>query len=293
MGEDIMKTVMPRMLICLWVFLAGSAWSTEAVITGAATARDGVDIHYEAMGSGSPTLLFIHGWNCDRRYWSDQLAYFAEKHQVVAVDLAGHGESGLQRTEWTISQFGADVASVADQLALDDVILVGHSMGGPVALEAARQLEGRVKTIIGADTLNDVSITFPEAQLNGMLAAMEGDFRSTVESLVRSSFFLADSDPDLIDRIATDMGSAPPEAGIGAFKAYAEWFNHEAADALADIEIPIHLINSDYRPTNLEAGRALTDSFDAVLMSGVGHFVMQEDPERFNQLLSQLIRPQE
>ena len=189
MGEDIMKTVMPRMLICLCVFLAGSARSTEAVITGTATARDGVDIHYEAMGSGSPTLLFIHGWNCDRRYWSDQLAYFAEQHQVVAIDLAGHGESGLQRTEWTIGQFGADVASVADQLALDDVILVGHSMGGPVALEAARQLEGRVKTIIGADTLNDVSITFPEEQLNGMIAAMETDFRSTVEGLVRGSFF--------------------------------------------------------------------------------------------------------
>ena len=209
MGENIIKTVMPRMLICLCVFLVGSARSTEAVITGTATARDGVDIHYEAMGSGSPTLLFIHGWNCDRRYWSDQLAYFAEKHQVVAIDLAGHGESGLQRTEWTIGQFGADVASVADQLALDDVILVGHSMGGPVALEAARQLEGRTKMIIGADTLNDVSITFPEAQLNGMLAAMEGDFRSTVEGLVRGSFFLTDSDPDLIDRIATDMGSAP------------------------------------------------------------------------------------
>ncbi len=275
------------------MFLAGSARSTEAVTTGAATARDGVDIHYETMGRGSPTLLFIHGWNCDRRYWSDQLPYFAEKHQVVAIDLAGHGESGLQRTEWTISQFGADVASVADQLALDDVILVGHSMGGPVALEAARQLEGRAQMIIGADTLNDVSISFPEAQLNGMLAAMKTDFRGTVEGLVRSSFFLADSDPDLIDRIATDMGSAYPEAGMGAFKAYAEWFNHEAADALADIEIPIYLINSDYRPTNIEAGQALTGSFDAVLMSGVGHFVMQENPQQFNRLLIEFISGQE
>lgn len=287
-----MKTVMPSMLICLCLFLAASAQSTEAVLTGAATARDGVDIHYEVMGSGSPTLLFIHGWNCDRRYWSDQLSYFAEEHQVVAIDLAGHGKSGSQRTEWTINQFGADVVSVADQLALDDVILVGHSMGGPVALEAARQLEGRAKMLIGADTLNDVSITFPEAQLDSMLAAMERDFRGTVEGLVRSSFFLADSDPDLIDRIATDMGSAPPEAGMGAFEAYAEWFNHEAADALADIEIPIYLINSDYRPTNIEAGQALTEPFDAVLMSGVGHFVMQEDPQQFNRLLTEVISSQ-
>ena len=95
----------------------------------------------------------------------------------------------MQRTEWTISQFGADVASVAAQLVLDDVILVGHSMGGPVALEGARQLEGRVKMIIGADTLNDVSITFPEEQLKGTLAAMKTDFRRTVEGLVRGSFF--------------------------------------------------------------------------------------------------------
>ena len=66
---------------------------------------------------------------------------------------------------------------------------MGHSMGGPVALEAARQLEGRVNMIIGADTLNDVSVTFPEEQLNGMLAAMKMDFRVLWLKAWRKQFF--------------------------------------------------------------------------------------------------------
>jgi pimeloyl-ACP methyl ester carboxylesterase len=108
--------------------------------------------------------------------------------------------------------------------------------------------------------------------------------------LVRSSFFLPTSDPALIEHIALDMGAAPPIAGMGAFEGYARWFNEEAAGALAEVQVPIRLINSDYRPTNTAAGQSLTMSFEAVLMSGVGHFVMQEDPEQFNALLTELIK---
>ena len=53
--------------------------------------------------------------------------------------------------------------------------------------------------------------------------------------------------------------------------------------------MPIRLINSDYRPTNTRAGQALTDSFEATLMSGVGHFVMQEDPAQSNAIMAELL----
>ena len=54
---------------------------------------DGVDIHYEVYGKGEPTLVFIHGWSCDRSYWRAQVEYFAKQYQVITIDLAGHGES--------------------------------------------------------------------------------------------------------------------------------------------------------------------------------------------------------
>jgi len=276
-------------LIMLSLLMGLAAQAEERLSRGVVTAKDGVQIHYESRGSGAPALVFIHGWNCDRSYWSAQLPVFATTHQVVAIDLAGHGDSGINREDWSMANFGADVAAVADALQLKDIILVGHSMGGPVALEAARLLEGRVTMIIGADTLSNVSLRYPEAQLAGMLAAMAADFSGTVEGLVRSSFFLPTSDPAFIDQIAGDMSAAPPAAGIGAFAGFARWFDEDVEQTLANIDVPIRLINSDYRPTDTRAGQALTASFEATLMSGVGHFVMQEDPAQFNAIMAELL----
>ena len=278
-----------RCLLIASLLIGVAAQAEERLMRGVTQAKDGVQIHYESGGSGSPALVFIHGWNCDRSYWSAQLPFFAATHQVVAIDLAGHGDSGVSREAWSMANFGADVSAVADALQLEDIVLIGHSMGGPVALEAARLLQGRVKMVIGADTLSDVSLRYADAQLAGMLAAMEADFPGTVEGLVRSSFFLPTSDPALIDQIARDMGAAPPAAGIGAFEGFAHWYNEGVERTLADIDVPIRLINSDYRPTNTRAGQALTASFEATMMSGVGHFVMQEDPAQFNAIMAELL----
>ena len=278
-----------RCLLIASLLIGVAAQAEERLMRGVTQAKDGVQIHYESGGSGSPALVFIHGWNCDRSYWSAQLPFFAATHQVVAIDLAGHGDSGVSREDWSMANFGTDVSAVADALQLEDIVLIGHSMGGPVALEAARLLKGRVKMIIGVDTLSDVSLRYADEQLAGMLAAMEADFPATVEGLVRSSFFLPASDPALIDQSARDMSAAPPTAGIGAFEGFARWFDEDVEKTLADIDVPIHLINSDYRPTNTLAGQALTASFEATLMSGVGHFVMQEDPAQFNVIMAELL----
>jgi len=100
---------------------------------------------------------------------------------------------------------------------------------------------------------------------------------------------LPTSDPALIDQIASDMSAAPPAAGIGAFEGFARWYNEHVEQTVAGIDVPIRLINSDYRTTNTLAGQALTASFEATLMSGVGHFVMQEDPTQFNTIMAELL----
>jgi pimeloyl-ACP methyl ester carboxylesterase len=92
-----------------------------------ATSADGVPVRYDGYGAGGPAIVFVHGWSCDRGYWDGQVAHFAERHRVVTVDLAGHGESGLGRTAWTIPSFGEDVVAVVDRLELSDMVLAGHS----------------------------------------------------------------------------------------------------------------------------------------------------------------------
>ena len=265
-----------------------------AALTGAAAAgpkvstvpsADGVPIAYEVDGSGGPALVFIHCWCCDRSYWSGQTSHFAKTHTVVTLDLAGHGESGLGREAWTIESFARDVVAVVDALRLEHVILVGHSMGGSVALEAARSLSGRVVGIVGVDNFQDLSRKLTPEQRAGFLAQFEGNFAAVAEGFVRG-MFPAGADSALVAAIAADMASAPPEVGVGAM---ASLLAYDPAPALAEIAAPIRNINADRWPTNVEGNRALHRDYDARIMQGRGHFLHIEDPARFNELLGETI----
>jgi pimeloyl-ACP methyl ester carboxylesterase len=139
---------------------------------GTATAPDGVRIHYETAGSGRPALVLVHCWTCDGSFWKDQVERFARGRQVVTLDLAGHGRSGRTRKSYTMQAFGQDVKAVADALKLDRIVLVGHSMGGPVILEAARALGDRVVGLVPVDTLLDVEQREDPAETKAFLDKM-------------------------------------------------------------------------------------------------------------------------
>ena len=118
---------------------------------------DGVSIAYQVVGSGQPALVFVHGWCCDQSYWDSQVPYFSQRYKVVTIDLAGHGDSGLNRRTWTMAEFGNDVVAVVKELDLDRVVLIGHSMGGFVVAEAERRMPKRVIGLVGADTFHKSS----------------------------------------------------------------------------------------------------------------------------------------
>ncbi|HWC19104.1 MAG TPA: alpha/beta hydrolase, partial [Terriglobales bacterium] len=99
-------------------------------------AEDGLNLVCEVRGQGDTALVFLHGWGGDRQYWKHQVGVFAADYRVVALDQAGHGESGKGRKAWTADGLAGDVEAVVKALGLKRVILVGHSMGGPVALLA-------------------------------------------------------------------------------------------------------------------------------------------------------------
>src|SRR6186713_1459765 len=160
-----------------------------------AIAPDGVHVQYRLYGSGEPALVFIHGWSCDSNYWREQVATFSRKYTLVMVDLAGHGGTDSNRTDWTIARFGQDVAAALSAVPNKQIILVGHSMGGPVAIEAARLLKGRVIGIIGVDTFKSIGAPAPgKAQVDAAVKPFEADFIATTRSMVTDHFFAANAD---------------------------------------------------------------------------------------------------
>ena len=246
---------------------------------------DNVPIIYNVQGSGRPVLVFVHGWCCDKTYWKFQVPHFSEQYKVVTIDLAGHGESGLDRKNWTIEAFAKDVIAVIEKLDLDQIILIGHSMGGSVIIEAARQLPGRILGLVGVDTFQNFEEEFTPEQFDKFMSPFKTNFVGTTNNFVRS-MFPQHADSAVVEQIVSDMSSAPPKVGVSALQGY---FNFDPKEALKEVRIPIHCINSDKYPINIEAGKRHTLSFDVKFMPGTGHFIMLEDPEKFNRLLTETV----
>src|SRR3989442_14822117 len=141
-----------------------------AAASGTVTTPDGVRIHYETAGKGRPARVPVHCWTCDSSFWKDQIARLAKTRQVVTLDLAGHGRSGRTRTDYTMQAFGEDVKAVADELKLDRLVLVGHSMGGAVILEAAKRLGARVRGPVPVATLPHVGQSRAPKEAEALLA---------------------------------------------------------------------------------------------------------------------------
>jgi pimeloyl-ACP methyl ester carboxylesterase len=174
------------------------------------TTSDGITLHYESQGDGAPALVFVHGWCCNRHHWDRQLAHFSPQYQTVAIDLAGHGESSLGREVWTMSAFGADVAAIVEALALKEIVLIGHSMGGPVIIEPAQRLEGKVIGMVGVDYFKNHAAPPTPDEIDEAQVPFRQDFVATAQQAVRN-MFNDDADPALRDQIIAAMSAAPAE----------------------------------------------------------------------------------
>lgn len=248
---------------------------------------DGIPISFESAGSGEPALVFVHGWSCDRGYWRGQLPAFADRYRVVALDLAGHGDSGSGRAAYTMEAFGADVAAVIDELALDDVVLIAHSMGGDAILETALLRPERVSGLVWVDTYGTLGTPRTEEEVEAFTDSFRADFVARTQRLVRG-MFPPTADAKLVDWIANDMSSAPPEIALDVFPRAIG--NHGRVLALLpQLRVPVLSINPDYWPVDADALRR-HGVLDVLVMPHSGHFLMMEDPERFNRLLEEALQ---
>ena len=272
------------LLLCVFVC---SAWSrAEPAI---AYAPDSTPIAYEVHGDGEPTLILVHGWSCDSRYWREQVDMLAERHRVVTVDLAGHGHSGQARDRYTMRSFGADVKAVADVVGSRQLILVGHSMGGLVIVEAARLMPERVFGLIGVDTLENVEYPLTREELAQMTAPLYRDFRAGCRQFV-AGMLLPQTDPRLREWIMADMAAAPPRVAMSAMEEMMElYISGETARIFDAITVPIVLVNADLWPLDEAANRRHMRSFEAIILKGADHFLMLGRPADFNPALEQAI----
>jgi pimeloyl-ACP methyl ester carboxylesterase len=245
---------------------------------------DGVHIEYRIYGQGEPAVVLIHGWACNENYWNAQTPVLKAAHYtVVLVDLAGHGASGKNRSDWSMGNYGEDVASVVRQLPNRQVVLVGHSMGGLVALEATRRIGDRVIGIVAVDALKSIGQPpMPQKQIETRVDAFRRDFIGETRKFVAQSLFPQSADLRFVNKVAYDMSLASPAVAVASMEAL---LSTDLAPIVADIHVPVMAINSDLEPTDAARIRKSLPDFTAEVIPHTSHFLMMDDTARFNPVL--------
>ena len=183
----------------------------------AAISPDGIEIRYDVAGSGSPAIVFVHGWSCDRTYWREQMTAFAARHLVVAVDLAGHGESGIGRASWTMPAFGDDTVAVVERWAWSGWSSSATRWAATWSTEAALRLGDRVAGVVWVDTYQTLDEVTTAEELDAFVEPFRRDFPGQTRQFVRG-MFPPTADPALVERVAEDMavGAARHRARRGS-----------------------------------------------------------------------------
>ena len=280
-----MKTIL-GLVVALGALSPPDRAGSQGAVSGTATSPDGVSIRYDAAGKGDPALVFVHCGGCNRGFWDGQMSHFAAKHRVVALDLAGHGQSGAGRKDWTMAAFGQDVLSVVEALGLKRVVLIGHSLGGPAVLEAARHMPGRVAGLVLVDSWVDFEQTIAPEEVEKYLSALQADYRATTTAMTSKYLFSASTPEPVKARVLETVLSGPQEIGVAVARSS---MAYDPRPALHEIKFPIRAISSDLFPTNLEGNRKYAPGYQAAIMKGVGHYLMLEQPEAFNALLAEAL----
>jgi pimeloyl-ACP methyl ester carboxylesterase len=263
------------------------ACAPKAPVTGTVPSADQVSIQYEIRGRGDTALVFVHCWTCNRGEWDQQAEYFAGKYQVVRLDLAGHGGSGRERKEYTIEAFAGDVSAVADKLGLKRVVLVGSSMGGPVVVEAAKQLGDRAIGVVGVDSFY-TGFVLPkdpkkaDEMQRGFMKPFEENYPVAATRFMRG-FFGPDADPKLIERIASGTAAADKTMALNAMRNIFAWHQHNNPAALDALGPKLRNINANPKGDRQPLHPSV------VLVAGAGHFIPEEKPAEFNRALETMV----
>ena len=247
---------------------------------------DGVRIAYTVSGMADTALVFVHGGMADRSFWDGQHAVFGDRFRVIALDLAGHGESGHDRREWGIPQFGRDVAAVMDAEQVPHAVLIGNSLGGPASIEAALLTGTRALAVIGVDTFHDMGRTIDSHQMDEMAEAWRRDFPATLDQMLRVLLH-PDTPPSLVEDVRRSMSGIPLDTVCAMFRYFG---GYDTAASARQLRVPVRCINGDRFPTDVEAIRRVLADFDAVVLPHTGHFPMLECPEEFDRKLWEILQ---
>jgi pimeloyl-ACP methyl ester carboxylesterase len=243
------------------------------------TTVDGIKVHYKNYGKGREALVFIHGWTCNLEFWKDQIPAFEKRNRVVAVDLPGHGQSDKPNVKYTMDLFARAVEAVLRDAGVDRAVLVGHSMGTPVAREFYRKFPDKTLAIVIVD--GPLRPFADPKMMDQMIAPLRGPNYKEVAAGVVDGMMGPEVSTSLREYIKSSMLSTPQHVAVSAMDGMADasiWGQDK-------INVPVLavLAKSPFWPAdNEQFFKSMVADLDYQMLTGVSHFLMMEKPKEFN-----------
>lgn len=200
---------------------------------------NGIELAYERRGKGTP-LVLLHGFPLDHHLWDEAVPLLEDTFDVIVPDLRGFGNSTTVDSPYGMDDYASDIAGLLDQLGIQKAALVGHSMGGYVALAFARLYPDRVRGLglVSSQVLADA----PERKEGRYKSAADVEANG-ISGVVESMTPKFTSDERLQAYARASMERQPPAAYIGALKAMAE--RADSTPLLSSLPLPVVVIHSD------------------------------------------------
>jgi pimeloyl-ACP methyl ester carboxylesterase len=267
-------------LLCAPAAMAHQGAKSTATEKSHFATLDGARIHYQSYGKGREALVLIHGWTCNLDNWRDQVPDFAKRNRVIALDLPGHGQSDKPQIPYTMDLFARAIDAVMRDVKVDRAVLVGHSMGTPVARQFYRKYPEKTLAIVIVD---GGLRPFGDKQMRENFLAM---FRGPDYKENAVKMFAAMAGPQLPaepqERIRTSFLNTPQYVLVSAM----EGMNIDSLYVPDKINVPVLAIlaKSPFWAADTEQFlRSLAPKIEFQMWEGVGHFLMMEKPKQFNE----------
>jgi pimeloyl-ACP methyl ester carboxylesterase len=235
--------------------------------------EDGL-VHYEVIGRGRP-LVFIHGWLGSWRYWVPTMEDVSVGQRAYALDLWGFGDSDKVSTHYDVEAYVKLLDDFLEHLGVWRVTLVGHALGGVVALMFAARASDRVEHVMG------VSVPLVGADINRPLANLSGDGDALERLVARRAKF-----PEVTMEVRKTDVAAVVQSMRSAM-------GQDLHRVLPPLDIPVLLVYGGGDPLiKLPEQERLQDCGDnvrAISLNGAQHFPMLEERNRFTRLLKDFL----
>lgn len=257
---------------------------------------NGADLYYEERGEGRP-VVFLHGAWCGVRFFDDQMEGLSDAFRTIALDFRGHGRSETTEDGYTLAQHARDTRAFLEALELDDVVLVGWSMGALVSWDYVRQfgterLAGLVDVDMEATSYRAEGSdrgSYDAQRLREIHATIQDDHLEFIEMFIETA--LKDPPtPRTRSIIVGEMSRVPPAVKSCTIL---DASLSDYVELLPKIDVPsLVLAGADEKWRSVASVQEVADLVPDArfeLLEESGHCLTLEEPERVNEVVRDFV----